>query len=330
MRRSMELLRLGMLAGGAPYYAISSVLFGKHVWMRRDYVELFLIMGGEGVLNTLADDGSLRSDPLVPGQLIFLRPRDAYQTVGLGEQGMSCYIVALPVATWQSFAALIGLSGSWLTTPEPPQVVCDPADERVVIPFTRAIDRYRAGPTMFDLTEFLVAVWPVLLSASQIDPERADPPAWLRDAVEAMRLEANLRLGFPRFKELAHVSAAHLARTVRDFFGMTPTDLILEVRLHHAAVLLSTTTEDIGAIARRCGFSTASHFGMMFRRAATVSPREYRRRRLGGFVVAPVAGRGGPLPDSSPPRVLDLADLAERSRAAGFRLDEETVVIHRP
>jgi AraC-like DNA-binding protein len=324
MRRSLELLRLDTLAGGAPFYAISSVLHGRIAWTRRDYVEIFLILAGEGALNTLGDDARVRSAPITPGQLIFLRPRDTYQTVGSGPSGMSCYVVSMPVTTWQNFATLIGLSSSWLTTHDPPQVLTDLDADRIVAPFRRAVERYRTGATMFDITEFLVDVWPHLLPASPVGRDSPEPPPWLSEAITGVRLEANLRQGLGRLRVLAHVSDAHLARTVRAYFGMTPGELILELRLHHAAMLLATTTEGIGAIAERCGFATSSHFGAVFRGATGVTPREYRRRRLGGFVVASVAGTGWPASDLP----ADASTVLPPSPHPPFEADADTVVIY--
>lgn len=64
-----------------------------------------------------------------------------------------------------------------------------------------------------------------------------------------MREEENLRGGLPRLVELAHVTPSHLTVTSRRYFQKTPTGLLADLRLRHAAVLLSRTSESIGAIA---------------------------------------------------------------------------------
>jgi len=79
----------------------------------------------------------------------------------------------------------------------------------------------------------------------------------------------------------ALVSRRQLARATQRYYGMTPTDLVADLRMRHAARLLSTTEESIGAISRRVGFEDAAYFSNRFRRATSVSPREYRDRARG-------------------------------------------------
>jgi AraC-like DNA-binding protein len=59
--------------------------------------------------------------------------------------------------------------------------------------------------------------------------------------------------------------------------------LVTELRLRHAAILLSTTSESIGSIARRCGFTSVAYFSTCFRREHGLTPREYRARAFGRF-----------------------------------------------
>jgi AraC family cel operon transcriptional repressor len=99
-----------------------------------------------------------------------------------------------------------------------------------------------------------------------------------------MRAEQNLRGGVPRLLELAGVSPAHLSRSMRTAYGVTPTAFVTDLRLEHAASLLAATNLPIAAIATRCGFTSQSYFTRTFTAAHDLPPRDFRRRSQRAFV----------------------------------------------
>jgi AraC family transcriptional regulator len=58
--------------------------------------------------------------------------------------------------------------------------------------------------------------------------------------------------------------------------GRTPMEFIRTLRLDQARRLLINMDYSIGQIARQCGFSSATHFGVAFRRAYGQSPSDFR------------------------------------------------------
>jgi transcriptional regulator GlxA family with amidase domain len=96
--------------------------------------------------------------------------------------------------------------------------------------------------------------------------------------------EEDLRMGVPRLLALAHVSAAHLSRSMRRYHDMTPSEFIAGLRLRHAAMLLATTTRPVADIAHACGFVSPSYFTRRFREAHGVTPREFRHTAQHAFV----------------------------------------------
>jgi AraC-like DNA-binding protein len=284
----LEVVRLGTLLDGAPFYANSIVLRKHGPHRHHDYVEVMAITSGEGE-HAIIDGGRVvERHPMVPGQLYLFRPRDVHSFEGVGEAGLGILNVAMQVSVWQSFASLTGLDPSWARAAAPPMVTFEPGDPAIMRPLETAVERFHSGAaSMLDLLRFWGDVIPVVLPPPQHDQPGFGAPPWLLAGVESMLEEQNLRQGVPRLLELAHVSPAHLSRVTRQYFGMTPTDLVANLRLRHATMLLSTTVESVGTIAERCGFSSASYFSNCFRRATLVSPREYRDRLLGGYFGTP-------------------------------------------
>jgi AraC-like DNA-binding protein len=283
-----EVVRLGAMLDGAPFYA-NSIVLRKHAPHRHhDYVEVMAITTGSGQHVTYSDGRIVDRQRMVPGQLYLFRPRDVHSFDATDESGLGITNVAMQISVWQQFASLTGLDPAWARSLSPPMVLFEPGDPKIMQPLERAVQAFQAHQaTMLDLLRFWGDIIPILLPPPQQDEPGFRAPSWLLAGVEAMLEEDNLREGVPRLRQLAHVSPAHLSRVTRQYFGMTPTDLVTNLRLRHAMMLLSTTVESVGIIAERSGFSSASYFSNCFRQANHMSPREYRDKLLGGYFGTP-------------------------------------------
>lgn len=285
--RSSLVMRLAEYLPRAPYFAMSLDLRGVGVRHRLDHVEILILTGGRGRLTTYPPHGEPRVHRLRPGVMTMFRPGDQFRYSTSDPRGMSVIFVSFPDSDWRAFAGFLGIDTMWATAPEPIMVPFDATDEAVRRPFQLVIERFHDDPTLMDLVQFWLGIIPVLFPetarARQIP---GTPPIWLLRSLEAMREEENLRRGLPRLLELAHVSSSHLAANTRRYLETTPTSLIMDIRLRHAAMLLTGTGDSIRAIALRCGFDNMTYFSTAFRRAHHVSPREYRWRCGGGPVDA--------------------------------------------
>lgn len=122
----------------------------------------------------------------------------------------------------------------------------------------------------------------ILARASRVDERRrlaTTPPAWLErahDMIQASFLDS------PSIADVADevdVHPTHLARTFRSHFRVPIGRHIRRLRLDWAADQLLETSEPIGRIALRAGFSDQSHFTRAFRRYSGQTPARYRRNR---------------------------------------------------
>jgi AraC family cel operon transcriptional repressor len=248
--------------------------------MRRDYVEIVAVKGGRGRLRTFTAGGEARRHELRPGRVFLFRPADDVQYFQSDPDGVGTVYVAFPVADWATFAGFAGVAGA-MAALEPPTVEVDPGDPRLFEPFDRAIRRFQDAPTWLDLVAFWTDIVPVLFPVRDRGGSRSSAPAWLTAALAQMADEPNLRRGAARLAELAHVSPSHLAATTRRHLARTPTALVADLRLRHAARLLEGSDEPVAEIARRCGYGDVAAFGAAFRATHGLSPREYRLRDMG-------------------------------------------------
>ena len=78
---------------------------------------------------------------------------------------------------------------------------------------------------------------------------------------------------------LSGVSAQYFCRVFRTATGMRPVEYINNKRVSEAKQLLVSGNMMISDIALKVGFRDNNYFGIVFRRATGISPREFRLRR---------------------------------------------------
>jgi AraC-like DNA-binding protein len=105
-----------------------------------------------------------------------------------------------------------------------------------------------------------------------------------RRAVEAaMWLDAHAaeEIDLDRTAAQARLSPFHFLRVFSGVLGVTPHQYLVRARLRRAARLLPDPAHAITDIALDVGFADLSNFVRTFRRAAGVSPREFRKAARG-------------------------------------------------
>lgn len=275
---------------GRPYHAALVDLRGRsEPHGHRDYCEVMLVLDGAGSQD-LGPGVADRVQPLRAGDVILLRSYD--RRTGRDQHAISgplrFYNIAFPASRWRSFAELAGVRPTWHSAERPPQrrLSPDAGDFGLATDAcAAALGRFRAGPRPLDLIRFWSELVPLL------DPEPApgvEPPTgapdWLVSACAELQREDDLRGGVPRLLELARVSPAHLARSMRRYYDTTATGYVSELRLRRAATLLTTTMRPVAEIADACGFASPAYFTRRFQAAHGMSPREFRKVAQHAFV----------------------------------------------
>jgi AraC-like DNA-binding protein len=105
-----------------------------------------------------------------------------------------------------------------------------------------------------------------------------------RRAVEAaswIEAHSNEEIDLARVAKRSGLSVFHFLRLFANVLGVTPHQYLVRARLKHAARLLADEERAITDIALDVGFADLSNFVRSFRRAAGVSPREFRKAARG-------------------------------------------------
>ncbi|MBT2231391.1 AraC family transcriptional regulator [Nonomuraea sp. NEAU-A123] len=278
-------LRWVDFAYGLPYHAALVPVSGSRrdrpePHSHADFHEFVFVTAGAGVQRV-----GEAEQPLRAGDVVLVRPHDRHEFAGKAADGMRFINIAFPSERWRAFADLAGLAGTadWDRRDLPLTAGTDP-EGPIAAEFVRVLAAYSGVPRVLDLVGLWTAVVPLLERAEGTAVDQR--PGWLVAACVAMSSEENLREGLPRLLAMAAVSPGHLARSMRTHYGCTPIAFVARRRLEHAALLLTTTTEGIGRIAQRCGFSGQSYFGRLFHDKYGMAPRDYREATRRAVVPA--------------------------------------------
>jgi AraC family cel operon transcriptional repressor len=162
-------------------------------------------------------------------------------------------------------------------------------DEYQLAAIRQAASLLRSGLRDRLQTESFLLSALALLKADRFNPESKTAPDWLRKACTAIGVNRNFAGGMPALMRLAQRSPEHIAREFRRHLNRTPTDVINDARMSHAADRLATSNEEIVAIALDCGLENLGHFYRLFRASHGCTPRAYRLRQRA--VINPASRR---------------------------------------
>ena len=79
-------------------------------------------------------------------------------------------------------------------------------------------------------------------------------------------------------EEHFHLHSNYLAKAMKETFGKTPLEVLMEIRLEYARQYLIRTDYDIQRISKLVGFGSEIYFSNCFKKHMGVSPRNYRKK----------------------------------------------------
>ena len=147
--------------------------------------------------------------------------------------------------------------------------------------FEKMIRRAEAGLTKASVDFLHFSVWHllglVILGVAQ--PAQAGTINARMDAcIHFMKEHVSASLTLQEMAEHAGYSVSHFSQLFRDRTGYSPMDFYIQIRIQHAAKILSTTTYKVLDVARYCGYENPYYFSRIFHRVTGYSPKVYRQR----------------------------------------------------
>jgi AraC family transcriptional regulator len=99
----------------------------------------------------------------------------------------------------------------------------------------------------------------------------------LRKVTDLMEQQLATGIELERLARAAGLSAFHFSRQFKKATGFSPSQYFIRMRMSKARLLLRETTRSIVDVGLDVGYSSPSHFALVFRREVGVSPTDYRR-----------------------------------------------------
>ncbi len=103
-------------------------------------------------------------------------------------------------------------------------------------------------------------------------------PLWFDEFYESLTKREVYSLKTAEVIKHSGKSREHLSRLFKDATGQTLGAYLNDLRIEHAAAMLTTTYFDIIDIALESGFENLSTFYHLFKKKKGMSPKQYRTR----------------------------------------------------
>jgi len=97
------------------------------------------------------------------------------------------------------------------------------------------------------------------------------------EILSAMQTPNVLQNGIPALIKEVNYSHGHLCRLIKQHTGKKLLDILTEMRMEQAALLLRTTESSLLDIAAMVGYESLSHFISVFEKYYSISPYKYRK-----------------------------------------------------
>lgn len=255
---------------------------------RHDFVELVLIVSGEGMHQTVY---GMR--PLRPGQVLVLLPGDwhAYRR-GRGLRyfnlilGMDFINTELawsredPVLAGILWTGLAGEGGPGPQVHQLTSAKCKQLQGQLVAIRKRRREAASSANRCRVLAHVLEALAIVADGVRRARPKIEIRPVHsaVTRAVAVIESHLDEPWTLKALAASAGLNPFYLIRLFREQTGLSPFAYLRRLRLERAAAMLMTSDARIAEIQERVGFADAAHFSRAFRRQFGLSPRAYREK----------------------------------------------------
>jgi AraC family transcriptional regulator, L-rhamnose operon transcriptional activator RhaR len=280
--------RLLYFTDGSLAYAGHYLHQGTHEEHTHSFMEIAVMVGGEGVHRSLAGQQRLEI-----GDVILLRPGvwHGYEHCRGLDLYNCCFSVDLlhRELAWTREDPLLGHL-LW-TGPYAPRrrgmitARLDPAALRESLVHLDALDRLRFEPIDLhrsDIIGRLALFLGHLARAVATDGPRASTHPAVTHAMRLMEADPAYRWTLVDLAERLHLAPGYLVRIFKATTGLPPIAYLSRYRVELAATLLLHTDQPITSVARRVGWPDQNYFARRFRAHYGLSASTYRTRFSAG------------------------------------------------
>ncbi len=249
----------------------------KFILHTHDYFEIFFFKNGSAVHSING-----QCQPLLKGNLVFIRPEDEHNYLSPSKD-LEFYNIAFDKETFEMILNFLGdgYNSGVILDPELSPCVSLSCDEATVInnKFSEILSIDYKNKSAIKMKTRLLITSLLTKYFSDYESTVNSIPEWLSGAVEKMHRPENFRAGKDAFFRLCSKSPEHCSRTLKKYYGQTPSSLVNDIRLTYSKKLLETTDLNILNICFESGFINVSWFYDKFKEKYGLTPLKFRNIR---------------------------------------------------
>ncbi len=232
-----------------------------------DFYEFFL------TLSTVNHFINGKSEKLERGTIVFIKPSDIH---GILYNNTECEIINLSFSSrlMGLMTAYLAVSQSFIDSMQYRKIMLDEFEtqkfaEKLGKIASKNSDLIYERCILFELfTMFL----------RNTDLEEKLFPVWFENMCSQMKEKENFIAGIERMTAISGKSREYVARSIKKYLGITPTEFVNDLRLTFAASQIISSGKNITDICLDAGFYSISWFNKMFNKKYGMSPKEFRKK----------------------------------------------------
>lgn len=217
---------------------------------------------------------------LLPGSLMFLRPKIDTHSFHAHSKGVSIFRIAIKEESIDFVCNryFTTLSDLWGSNDKLPRIYS--LNDVQCLWMGRAFRKLtREERNKLQIEKFLINLLDELKNYETVKDICKPKDDWLVEAYEWLQNPTNFASNLTELGVHVGKSIEHITRTMRKKFNKTPIDLFSEARFNYACEQLAFTRKNILDIADECGFNGISRFYSLFSKYSEKSPAAYRREK---------------------------------------------------
>ena len=240
-----------------------------------NYHELFLTLKGEGLHYVNG-----KEQKLIPGNLLFVRDFDVHKYTCLTEKNFEFINLSFSKETFNMLADYLGEdfpAGALLNAKIPPTVILSKREtEKLYFKLSELVTQEDSFFVKLKVRALLSEIFSTYFL--KFSEEKSNIPLWLEITYEKMKKPENFIFGLERMRNISGKSREHLTRSLKQYYGTTPSEYITELRLNHSANLLISSNLSVTDVCYECGFENISWFYKKFVKKFNLTPKDYRKK----------------------------------------------------
>ncbi len=234
----------------------------SNIYHSHDFYEIIILLGGNVIHRLNGTEIAMKE-----GDCIILTPKDAHSFV---MQSEDTRLVGLSVRSDEIFRFVNCF----------PIELCSACEEQIFSCSARLNELKNQSKLCMDAEDdcenkLLLCTILRLYKMSKKNVH-SNIPAVIATAVNAMSYDENLKGGVEALVNLTNYSYPHLYRLIKQYYGVTPHELVFKLKLDAAYRKLTHSDISVERVAESVGFASVSHFNCVFKKTFGISPAKLR------------------------------------------------------